>query len=135
LGGQGKITQEIRYANIVAHSILKILSYADRREGKDAHDLVYCLQHADAGIAAIAAQFREALSGKHVETIKETLHLMRARFATDLDTDGVDKDGPIAVANFEIAGDATDARDRRVLRRREAVTVIETLLKEIELSS
>jgi hypothetical protein len=135
LGGQGKITQEIRYANIVAHSTLKMLSYADRREGKDAHDLVYCLQHADAGIAAIAAQFREALSGKHVETIKEALRLMRARFATDLDTDGVDKDGPIAVANFEIAGDATDARDRRVLRRREAVTVIETLLKEIELSS
>jgi hypothetical protein len=130
LNGGGKIVQEIRYANIVAHSCLKMLAYADRREGKDAHDLVYCLQNADEGLDSVAERFRAALGEKHADTVKEALELMRVRFASD-QVDGAEKDGPIAVANFEIAGDDADARESRVRRGREAVTVIETLLKKI----
>ncbi len=134
LNDGGKIVQEIRYANIVAHSCLKMFAYADRREGKDAHDLVYCLQHAEQGMDRIAEQFREELGGKHAAAVKEALDLMRIRFTTDDRGEGADKDGPIAVAAFEIAEDAADARERRVLRRREAVTVIETLLKKLNLA-
>lgn len=132
LNGKGKIVQKIRYANVVAHSSLKMLSYADRREGKDAHDLIYCLQHADEGIPAVAKKFCEALRGKHAETIHQALRLMQARFASDEKTDGADKDGPIAVADFEIPDDDDGARERKALRRRQVVTVIETLLREID---
>ncbi len=130
LNGGGKIVQEVRFADIVAHSCLKMFAYGDRREGKDAHDLVYCLQYADAGLDDVANRFRAALAGKHAATVKDALRLMRVRFASDA-VDGADKDGPIAVANFEVEGDGVEARERKALRRREAVTVIETLLKKI----
>jgi hypothetical protein len=132
LNGGGKIVQEIRYANIVAHTCLKVFCYADRREGKDAYDLIYCLEYADGGLGAVAAQFRQALQGKHKSTIAEALELIRRRFASDDKIAGFEKDGPTAVARFEIAEDEVDAAERRVLRRREVATVIEAVLKAIE---
>jgi hypothetical protein len=131
LNGGGKISQEIRHANIVAHTCLKIFAYADRREGKDAHDLVYCLENSEEGLDKIAEQFRAALAGTHADAVQEALTKLRGRFASDDKVAGEEKDGPIAVSNFEIEDGEDGARERRVLRRREAVTVIEALLKAI----
>ena len=46
LGGNGLATENIRHASIVSFTCLKSIAYDDRHERKDAHDLVYCLEHA-----------------------------------------------------------------------------------------
>lgn len=48
IGGNGQATETIRHANIVSFTCLKSIAYDDRQERKDAHDLVYCLEHVSA---------------------------------------------------------------------------------------
>jgi hypothetical protein len=43
LRDNGVATETIKHANIVSFTCLKAISYNDRQERKDAHDLVYCL--------------------------------------------------------------------------------------------
>ena len=45
LGSNGLATETIKHANIVSFTCLKAIAYNDRQERKDAHDLVYCLEH------------------------------------------------------------------------------------------
>src|SRR5262249_20166847 len=80
LGGKGRATETIAYANLVSFVCLKAFAYDQRHEPKDAHDLVYCLEHCDGGVEAAAVQFLEALQGKHAGPIAEALDLLRRRF-------------------------------------------------------
>lgn len=131
LGGDGIAVEKIKHANLVSFTCLKAFAFDQRFERKDAHDLIYCLEHAPKGIGAVAEAFREALEGKHRDVVKNALDLLRARFVQVGDTDGYRKDGPVAVAKFELGeGDEPEQREARILRQREASDVIEQLLAQ-----
>ncbi|MCM0608539.1 MAG: antitoxin [Ideonella sp. WA131b] len=132
LGENGLAVERIKHADIVSFTCLKAFAFDQRFERKDAHDLVYCLEHAPGGLASVATSFREALSGRHQDVLREALDILRRRFADDATSDGFRKDGPVAVAKFEI-GDrpGPDEREARVLRQRQASDAIDRLLSEL----
>jgi len=132
LGENGLAVERIKHADIVSFTCLKAFAFDQRFERKDAHDLVYCLEHAPGGLASVATSFREALSGRHQDVLHEALDILRRRFADDATSEGFRKDGPVAVAKFEI-GDQSgpDEREARVLRQRQASDAIDRLLSEL----
>lgn len=132
LGGNGVATEMVRHANLVSFTCLKALAFDQRFERKDAHDLIYCIEHAPEGPAAIADAFRKALDGKHGAVIQTSLAILRKRFALDEKVEGYSKDGPVAVAKFELGeSDEPDQREARALRQRQASDVIDELLRQI----
>lgn len=137
LDGGGMYEATIRYADIVTFTCLKALAYTDRWERKDAHDLIYCLEHWAGGVDGAAKLFMERAGSKHGPVLANSLDRLRAHFVTTTTTgaavEGYTKDGPVAVAFFELGEDvATTAREARILRQREASDVIERLLAAIE---
>ena len=133
LGGNGVATEKIKHANLVSFTCLKSFAFDQRFERKDAHDLIYCLEHAPGGADAVAEAFRQALEGKHRYVVRTALNLLQARFAQIGDTEGYRKDGPVAVAKFEMGeSDEPEQREARALRQREVCDVIERLLARIE---
>ena len=136
LGGAGTAVEAVKHANLVSFTCLKALAFDQRFERKDAHDLIYCIEHAEKGLDGTAQMFREALEGGHGAVIGDCLSILRNRFAGDGEVEGYRKDGPVAVARFELGeGDETDQREARVLRQREASTVIEQLLTRIDMEA
>lgn len=132
LGGNGIATEKIRYANLVSFTCLKAFAFDDRFERKDAHDLIYCIEHSPEGMDAVAETFRGEQSGKHGAVVKRALEILRARFATNEDTEGYRKDGPVAVARFELGESEEPAsREARARRQREVSDVIDQLLAQI----
>lgn len=132
LGGNGIATESIRHANLVSFTCLKAFAFDDRNERKDAHDLIYCLEHAPEGVEAVAAAFLAEKNGKHAEVMSAALAILRTRFVTDDRTEGYRKDGPVAVARFEHGeSNEPEQRETRTLRQRQASDVIEQLLARI----
>lgn len=129
LGDNGVATVRVKHADLVSFTCLKAFALDQRFERKDAHDLVYCIEHAPGGIDAAAASFRNALNGKHRAVLEEAIGLLRTHFVGDGNVEGYRKDGPVAVAQFELERGAD--RERRVLRQRQASDVIEQLLARI----
>ncbi len=125
---------KIRFANLVSFTCLKAFAYEQRHERKDAHDLVYCLENIPGGSKAAAEQFAEALQGKHEETVKAALNILRNRFVSEGKTEGHLKDGPVAAAKFEL-GESTEPEDKeqRILRQRNINFVIEELIKDLKI--
>jgi len=101
LGDDGIAVETVRHASLVGFPCLKALAFEQRNERKDAHDLIYCLEHAAGGLDTTAQRFREQCAGKHAEVIAQCLAILRRRFATDEHTEGYRKDGSVAVAKFE----------------------------------
>ncbi|HMG47758.1 MAG TPA: antitoxin [Allosphingosinicella sp.] len=128
LDGKGKVTETVRYADIVALTCLKAFAFNDRGESKDSHDLIYCLEHGEGGIDAAVGAFYGALGGPHRDAIMLALDALKARFCTDEKIEGFEKDGPVKFALFEDDGDDEGARDRRILRQRRAATIVESLV-------
>lgn len=133
LGQKGRATENIPYANIVSFTCLKAFAFDHRREGKDAHDLVYCLEHGDDGLDDAIAKFKEALAGKHGDTVGAALAILLKRFCDPKSDEGYLREGPVAAARFEIDGDDEDPeiREQRALRQRGANDVISRLLEEL----
>jgi len=133
LGDNGVATEQIRHANLLSFTCLKAFAFDQRNERKDAHDLVYCIEHAPEGLDAAAETFRKELEGKHSDVVRASLAILRNRFSSDEKTEGYRKDGPVSVAKFEL-GDGNDEgqRDTRVLRQREVSDLIERLLSLID---
>jgi hypothetical protein len=136
LGEDGEVTEEIRHADLVAFTCLKVFAFDDRAERKDAHDLVYCLQYAMPSVDETAQMFVAALRGKHGTVVGDTLHRLRNRFADSADGEGYRKDGCVAVAKFEL-GESTDSEERemRLIRQREVAAMLSELLTRIENSN
>ena len=133
LGGDGIAVEKIKHANLISFSCLKAFAFDQRFERKDAHDLIYCLEHAAGGADAVARAFRQALDGKHSDVVKNALDLLRVRFAQVGETEGYPKDGPVAVAKFELGeGDEPEQREARALRQREASDIIAQILSRID---
>lgn len=59
LGENGVATEKIRHANLVSFTCLKSFAFDQRNERKDAHDLIYCIEHAPEGLDAVADAFRK----------------------------------------------------------------------------
>jgi hypothetical protein len=132
LGGDGIAVEKIKHANLVGFTCLKAFAFDQRFERKDAHDLIYCLEHAPEGAEAVAQVFRQEREGKHGNVVKDALAILRTRFAQVGETEGHRKDGPVAVAKFELGeGDEPEQRESRALRQREASDVIERLIARI----
>ncbi len=132
LGGAGNAVEAVRHANLVSFTCLKAFAFDQRSARKDAHDLIYCIEHADEGLDGATHMFREALAGRHGTVVRDCLSILRNRFAGDDEVDGYLKDGPIAVARFEQGDDVeTGQREARMLRQRDVSSVIEQLLAGI----
>ena len=132
LGGAGIAVEEVRYANLVSFTCLKAFAFDQRFERKDAHDLAYCIENAEEGLDGAAQMFRGALAGRHGAVVRDCLSILRNRFAEDEEIEGYRKDGPVAVALFELGeGDEADQRESRLLRQREVNSVMERLLARI----
>lgn len=132
LGGNGVATERVKHADIVSFTCLKAFAFDQRCERKDAHDLVYCIEHAPEGMDAVVAAFARALAGKHAAVVREALDILRRRFADEEATDGHRKDGPISVAKFELGeGQDAEVREARVLRQRQASDLVHRLLDGI----
>ena len=132
LGGNGAATEKVKHANLVSFTCLKSFAFDQRYERKDAHDLIYCIEHAPEGLAAVAEAFRKERDGKHGAVIQASLEILRQRFAQDDKTEGYRKDGPVSVAKFELGeGDEPAQREARTLRQRQASDVIDRLLARI----
>ena len=127
LGGGGVATELVRHANLVSFTCLKAFAFDQRFERKDAHDLIYCIEHAPGGLDAAAAAFRDAFAGQHGPVLGDTLAILRRRFCSDQKVEGFRKDGPVAVALFE-HGEDPELREARVLRQRETSDLVERLL-------
>lgn len=133
LGDNGVATEKIKHANLVSFTCLKSFAFDQRFERKDAHDLIYCLEHASEGADTVAEVFRQALESKHRDVVKAALNILQVRFARGGDVEGYRKDGPIATAKFEIGeSDESDQREARALRQREVSDLVEQLLARIE---
>ena len=132
LGDNGVATEKVRHANLVSFTCLKSFAFDQRFERKDAHDLIYCIEHAPESIDAVAEAFRKQLDGKHGPVIRESLDVLRRRFAQDENTEGYRKDGPVSVAKFEFGDkDESDQREARALRQRQVSDLIDQLLARI----
>ena len=132
LGDNGVATEKVKHANLVSFTCLKSFAFDQRFERKDAHDLIYCIEHASVGLDAVAAGFRKELDGKHGAVINASLEILRKRFAQDEKTEGYRKDGPVSVAKFELGeGDEPEQREARVLRQRQVSDLIDQLLASI----
>lgn len=132
LGGDGIAIEKLRYADLVSFTCLKAFAFEHRRERKDAHDLVYCIKYAQGGTDAAAKQFRAAREGKHAAVIEKAVSILKTRFTTDDETEGYRKDGPVAVAKFELGDDNDeDVREARALRQRDVSELITRLLGAI----
>lgn len=132
LGENGLATERIKHADLVSFSCLKAFAFDQRFERKDAHDLIYALEYAPGGMDAAAAAFRAGRGGRHGAVVEEALAILRRRFADDAQTEGFRKDGPVAVAKFEL-GESDDPvlREARALRQRRASDVIDQLLARL----
>jgi hypothetical protein len=132
LGGDGVAVEKIKHANLVSFTCLKAFAFDQRFERKDAHDLVYCLEYAPDGADAVAEVFRHEREGKHGQVVRSVLAILRSRFAQVGETEGYRKDGPVAVAKFELGeSNEPERREARALRQREASDVIESFLARI----
>jgi len=135
LGGNGIVTEWIRHANLVSFTCLKAFAFDQRFERKDAHDLIYCIEHAPEGTDVAAKAFRKELEGKHRDVVDAALVILHNRFASDEKVEGYLKDGPVSVAKFELGeGDDAEQREARVLRQREVSELIEQLLGRVRIA-
>jgi hypothetical protein len=102
LGDNGVATEKVKHANLVGFTCLKAFAFDQRFERKDAHDLIYCIEHAPDGMDAVAEAFRKEIDDKHGAVIQACLAILRSRFVYDDKTEGHRKDGPVSVAKFEL---------------------------------
>ena len=132
LDGNGVATEQVRHANPVSFTCLKALAFDQRFERKDAHDLIYCIDHAPEGLDAVSEAFRQARDSEHGDVIDLTLEVLHRCFVGDDRIEGHRKDGPVAVARFELGEEAEpEQQEARLLRQRQVTEVIEELLARI----
>lgn len=128
LNGGGLATGVVRYANIVSFTCLKAFAFDHRNARKDAHDLVYCLEHYPGGLDSVISAFKDALAGSHAEAVQEALAKLKTRFVHEDPDQSYRRDGAVAVARFEDndadVDDNEEIRDLRILRQRQVADLM-----------
>ncbi len=134
LGERGLTTETIRHANLVSFTCLKAFAFDHRAEGKDAHDLVYCLENTTMEFEDVVTAFRSAQASDRGEVVNAALSILRSRFCDGARSEGYRKDGPVAVATFEGLAEQTDeaSRSDRLIRQRQASAVVSQLLNRLD---
>lgn len=115
-GGRSRVT--MRVANLLPYVVLKIFSFQDRHENKDAYDLVFTLLNYSGGPRA-AGQIGSNSSISTHSQVKEGIALLAERFA---DTG---QDGPTSYASF--LADSEGGEQAARLRQEAVATVREFL--------
>ena len=103
---------------MLPYTVLKIFSFQDRHENKDAYDLVFTLLNHREGPRAAGAAAACSPVAAH-EQVVEALELLAERFSD------ADQDGPRAHALF--LADPEDEAERARLRQEAVATVREYL--------
>lgn len=128
LNGGGLATEVVRYANIVSFTCLKAFAFDHRNARKDAHDLVYCLEHYPGGLDSVISAFKDALAGSHAQAVQEALAKLKTRFVHEDPDQSYRRDGAVAVARFEDndadVDDNQEIRDLRILRQRQVADLM-----------
>lgn len=128
LNGGGLATEVVRYANIVSFTCLEAFAFDHRNARKDAHDLVYCLEHYPGGLDSAILAFKDALEGPHAEAVQEALAKLKTRFVHEDPDQSYRRDGAVAVARFEDndadVDDNEEIRDLRILRQRQVADLM-----------
>ena len=128
LNSEAIAIEKVKHANLVSFTCLKAFAFDQRFERKDAH----CIEHAPEGIDSVVEMFRNTLEGSHGAVLQDSLEILRNRFARDDEGEGYRKNGPVAVARFELSeDDQAELREARILRQREVSNLIEQLLERI----
>lgn len=122
LDGGGLSRVDVRVANVLPYTILKVHAFQDRHENKDSYDLVFTLLFYPGGPTAagtIASQSPIASSAE----VGSGIALLEERFATS------DLDAPSAYAAF--VADPDDAEEI-ARRRQEAVATVRAFLRSFK---
>jgi Nucleotidyl transferase AbiEii toxin, Type IV TA system len=103
-GKQGVVT--LRVASIVSLISMKVISFVDRLNPKDAYDIYYCVRYYQSGLQMLAHEFKRHLGNPLVQ---EGVEKLRENFSS------IDSRGPKAVAEFlgEYHDDEKHARTLR----------------------
>jgi hypothetical protein len=119
LDSGGLSTVDVRVANVLPYTVLKVHAFQDRHENKDAYDLVFTLLFYPGGPAAAGeAAARSPIADD--PQVTSGLQLLDERFASP------DVDAPAAYATFVAdPGDAVEL----ARRRQEAVATIRAFLR------
>lgn len=80
-----------------------MFAFDQRFERKDAHDLICGIKRSPKRTDAAAQVFRKPLEGKHRDAVKSMLDTLPALFVLMEETEGYCKDGPVAVAKFDLS--------------------------------
>jgi hypothetical protein len=108
-------TVTVQVASVADMLVMKALALRGRDKPKDAYDLCYCLRYAPGGVGALARDWRQRASDKHVCTARE---ILREKFA------GPDSFGPMQVVEFRSASSA----DERAIDARTAFEIVQSFL-------
>lgn len=119
LDGGGLSRVDVRVANVLPYTVLKIHAFQDRHENKDAYDLVFTLLFYPDGPGAAGAVAAASPIIEHPQVVAG-LALLEERFA------GADLDAPAAYAGF--VADPADVEEQ-ARRRQEAVATVRAFLR------
>ena len=119
LDGGGLSAVQVRVANVLPYTVLKIRAFQDRHQNKDAYDLVFTLLNYPGGPAAAGAVAASSPIADDV-LVLDAISLLEERFAAP------NLDAPVAYSEFIAGvGDADDA----ARRRQEAVVTVRAFLR------
>jgi hypothetical protein len=99
-GGNGMVTEIVRFADAVAFIVLKTVAFHQRHEHKDVADLLHVMRYCGA-IEELASRFAQRMQdGRHGGALREALRLLESHFCDSEGIEGWRKDGPAKFANF-----------------------------------
>lgn len=122
LDGGGSSRVDVRVANILPYTVLKIQAFQDRHENKDAYDLIFTLRFHPGGVTAAGTAAAASPIADNPQVLAG-LKLLEERFAS------ADLDAPVAYAHFVAAPGDDDDLFRR---RQEAVATARAFLRAFQ---
>lgn len=103
-GGDGVVTEIVRFADVVAFMVLKAVAFHQRHEHKDVADLIHVMRYWGP-LDDLAGLYAQRLrNGSHTDVLEEVLQLLEKHFCDDEVVEGWRKDGPSKFANFHQIG-------------------------------
>jgi len=130
-GGNGIVTEVVRFADPVAFMILKAVAFHQRHEHKDVADLIHIMRYWRSLDELVALYAQRLQSGPHTEILQEVLELLAEHFCDDADVEGWRKDGPSKFANFHQIGQP--GSDEFVREQREVSGMVEYFIEQVRL--
>ncbi|MCX9095264.1 hypothetical protein OKT76_05905 [Providencia rettgeri] len=127
--------ETIRFADEVAFILLKAISFDNRKEPKDAADLIHVMRYAGKP-NEIAEKFLNRIeSGEHQEAISTGLAALQKCFAEgNSDIEGYTLAGPVLYGQF-MHGDDPTLEDERLREQRFAAGLVTEILRIIRKGS